>query len=116
MTRQQLLEEVRNLILAQNSCLFPDEVGESASLTYDLGMDSLHLEQLISGIKEQIVELEFTPWYIRAARHGQDTVGGLVDYIDERQALAPARSVRPALAVSSEVGCAPAPVLEAEQA
>lgn len=96
MIRQQLLEQVQNLILAQNTCLFPDDVEESASLTYDLGMDSLHLELLISGIKEQVADLEFTPWYIKAARHGQDTVGGLVDYIEERWSQAAARSVKPA--------------------
>lgn len=113
MTRQQLLEEVRNLILAQNPCLFPDDVGEAASLTYDLGMDSLHLECLISSIKDGIIELEFTPWYIRAARHGADTVGGLVDYIDERQALAPVRAARPAV-VAPQVVASAEPVLGAE--
>ena len=57
---------------------------EFSSLTYDLGMDSLHLESLIAGLKEQVAEMEFTPWYVKASRRGYDTVGSLVDYIEER--------------------------------
>jgi acyl carrier protein len=84
MDRQQILDYVRNHILATNTGLYPDDVTEFASLTYDLGMDSLHLESLISGLKENVAEMEFTPWYIKASRRGYDTVGSLVDYIEER--------------------------------
>jgi hypothetical protein len=30
-----------------------------------------------------VADIEFTPWYIKASRRGYDTVGSLVDYIDE---------------------------------
>jgi|GEM_PF-1548677 acyl carrier protein len=115
MTRQQILDQVRNIILSRNDCLFPDDVAEAASLTYDLGMDSLHLASLIATIKEEIAEVEFTPWYIRAARHGQDTVGGLVDYLEERAAQMPAREPRPAAMPASQVAAVGGAVLETEQ-
>ena len=83
MHRQEILDNVRNIILATNSGLFPDDVSEFASMTYDLGMDSLYLESLISRLKEEVADIEFTPWYIKASRRGHDTVGSLVDYIDE---------------------------------
>jgi hypothetical protein len=48
MHRQEILDNVRNIILATNGGLFPDDVSEFASMTYDLGMDSFHLESMIS--------------------------------------------------------------------
>jgi acyl carrier protein len=83
MDRQQLLDHVRNHILRLNAGLYPDEVTEFASMTYDLGMDSFYFESLISNLKEEVADIEFTPWYIRASRRGCDTVGSLVDYIEE---------------------------------
>jgi acyl carrier protein len=84
MDRQQILDYVRNQILSTNTALFPDDVTEFSSMTYDLGMDSFYLEALISKLKEEVADIEFTPWYIRASRRGYDTVGSLVDYIEER--------------------------------
>nr|AYM52249.1 hypothetical protein [Cystobacter sp.] len=84
MHRQEILDHVRNIILATNSGLFPDDVSEFASMTYDLGMDSFHLESMISRLKDEVADIEFTPWYIKASRRGHDTVGSLVDFIDER--------------------------------
>ncbi len=93
MHRQEILDHVRNIILATNNGLFPDDVSEFASMTYDLGMDSFHLESMISRLKDEVADIEFTPWYIKASRRGHDTVGSLVDFIDERLSqLAPARS------------------------
>nr|AYM53430.1 hypothetical protein [Melittangium lichenicola] len=85
MHRQEILDHVRNIILATHTGLFPDDVSEFASMTYDLGMDSFHLESMISRLKDEVANIEFTPWYIRASRRGHDTVGSLVDFIDERQ-------------------------------
>lgn len=84
MHRQEILDNVRNIILATNQGLFPDDVSEFASMTYDLGMDSFHLESMISRLKDEVADIEFTPWYIKASRRGHDTVGSLVDFIDER--------------------------------
>lgn len=84
MHRQEILDHVRNIILATNNGLYPDDVSEFASMTYDLGMDSFHLESMISRLKDEVADIEFTPWYIKASRRGHDTVGSLVDFIDER--------------------------------
>ncbi|PTL81414.1 acyl carrier protein [Vitiosangium sp. GDMCC 1.1324] len=84
MHRQEILDHVRNIILATHTGLFPDDVSEFASMTYDLGMDSFHLESMISRLKDEVADIEFTPWYIKASRRGHDTVGSLVDFIDER--------------------------------
>jgi acyl carrier protein len=84
MHRQEILDHVRNIILGTNNGLYPDDVSEFASMTYDLGMDSFHLESMISRLKDEVADIEFTPWYIKASRRGHDTVGSLVDFIDER--------------------------------
>jgi acyl carrier protein len=84
MHRQDILDHVRNIILATNNGLYPDDVSEFASITYDLGMDSFHLESMISRLKDEVADIEFTPWYVKASRRGHDTVGSLVDFIDER--------------------------------
>ena len=94
MHRQEILDHVRNIILATNNGLFPDDVSEFASMTYDLGMDSFHLESMISRLKDEVADIEFTPWYIKASRRGHDTVGSLVDFIDER--MSPVDTTRPA--------------------
>lgn len=85
MHRQEILDHVRNIILATHTGLYPDDVNEFSSMTYDLGMDSFHLESMISRLKDEVANIEFTPWYIKASRRGHDTVGSLVDFIDERQ-------------------------------
>ena len=84
MHRQDILDHVRNIILGTNNGLYPDDVSEFASITYDLGMDSFHLESMISRLKDEVADIEFTPWYVKASRRGHDTVGSLVDFIDER--------------------------------
>jgi acyl carrier protein len=96
MHRQEILDHVRNIVLGTHTGLFPDDVAEFASMTYDLGMDSFHLESMISRLKEEVADIEFTPWYIKASRRGHDTVGSLVDFIDERlMALPTAARARP---------------------
>ncbi len=85
MKRPQILSFVRQSILSINPDLSPDDISESSSLTQDLSFDSLRLEALIASLKEELCNLEFTPWYVRASRRGQDTIGSLVDFIQERQ-------------------------------
>ncbi|MBE3012127.1 acyl carrier protein [Microbispora sp. NEAU-D428] len=91
MNRHQIAEQVRHLIRAQCASLEIDEVSEDASLTYDLGMDSLQIGSLIAAIREEIADIEFSPWYIDSGWNGQDTVGGLTDYIAERAVRTPAQ-------------------------
>lgn len=85
MERPQILCFVRQSILSINQDLGPDDVKESSSLTQDLSFDSLRIESLIASLKEGLGSLEFTPWYVRASRRGQDTIGSLIDFIQERQ-------------------------------
>lgn len=101
MHRQEILDHVRNIILATNNGLYPDDVSEFASMTYDLGMDSFHLESMISRLKDEVADIEFTPWYIKASRRGHDTVGSLVDFIDERLSQV-ASAEAPALSANAE--------------
>jgi len=59
-------------------------VSASASLTGDLGMDSLDIEALIAGIREHIADITFTQWYVTTSRTGDDTIGSLAAYIDTK--------------------------------
>ncbi len=111
MHRQEILDHVRNIILATNNGLYPDDVSEFASMTYDLGMDSFHLESMISRLKDVVADIEFTPWYVKASRRGHDTVGSLVDFIDERLA-----SLAPAVNAATSTAATPNAQLEAEVA
>ncbi|WP_309895228.1 hypothetical protein [Archangium sp.] len=111
MHRQEILDHVRNIILATNNGLYPDDVSEFASMTYDLGMDSFHLESMISRLKDEVANIEFTPWYVKASRRGHDTVGSLVDFIDERLA-----SLAPAVSAATSTAATPNTQLEAEVA
>jgi len=111
MHRQEILDHVRNIILATNNGLYPDDVSEFASMTYDLGMDSFHLESMISRLKDEVANIEFTPWYVKASRRGHDTVGSLVDFIDERLA-----SLAPAVSAATSLTATPNAQLEAEVA
>lgn len=85
MERSQIFSFIKQSILSINESLSPDEVKESSSLAQDLGFDSLHLEMLITKLKEELVDTEYTPWYVRASRRGQDTVAGLIDFIHEHR-------------------------------
>ncbi|HYO51718.1 hypothetical protein [Archangium sp.] len=107
MHRQEILDHVRNLILTINNGLYPDDVSEFASMTYDLGMDSFHLESMISRLKDEVADIEFTPWYIKASRRGHDTVGSLVDFIDERL---PSGTPAPSLEAPSTAGSNAGPI------
>jgi len=48
-----------------------------------------------------VADIEFTPWYIKASRRGHDTVGSLVDFIDERLAAMPSALRAPRTAPES---------------
>jgi len=85
MSRQELLDRVRNLLLTLNGQVDAyDDLSESASLIQDLGLDSFALESLFSSIRDEILDVEFTPWFVRASRRGEDTVASLVDYVMEQ--------------------------------
>jgi hypothetical protein len=57
-----------------------DALAEGASLVYDLGLDSLRLEELAALVKRELSSADLTPWYVRASG-GHDSVGELVDFL-----------------------------------
>jgi aryl carrier-like protein len=79
--RAPIFAWLRASLLAIDDSLRADMIVEGASLMTDLGLDSLRLEELVARIKTERPELDLTPWYVRAARSGQDTVGSLVDFL-----------------------------------
>lgn len=81
MDRSHVFSFVRQIISSISQEVGPDDVKESSSLTQDLGFDSLRLEMLITSIKDGLLDTEFTPWYVRASRRGEDTVASLIDFI-----------------------------------
>lgn len=85
MERSQIFSCVCQSILSINESLTREDISESSSLTQDLGLDSFRLELLIAKLKEELLDTEYTPWYVRASRRGQDTVCGLIDFIHERR-------------------------------
>ena len=81
MDRSQVFSFIRQSISSINQEVGLDDVSESCSLTQDLGFDSLRLEMLITSIKDGLLDTEFTPWYVRASRRGEDTISSLIDFI-----------------------------------
>lgn len=55
-----------------------------ASLTGDLGLDSLTLTSLFASVKAEFGHLSLAPWFIAASNHGTDTIGSLAAFIAEQ--------------------------------
>ena len=59
----------------------PSRVSDGASLTTDLGLDSLELMNLFALIERKIGAVDLMPWMIGSAAGGGDTVGSLCRYV-----------------------------------
>jgi hypothetical protein len=81
--RNELVAWLRNAVMEINPGLSGEQVLEEASLIHDLGFDSLSLESLLAQVKSRVPGIDLTPWYVRAARQGQDTIASLVDFLME---------------------------------
>lgn len=81
--RNELAAWVRNAVMDINPVLSREQVLEEASLVHELGFDSLALESLIAQVKSRVPGIDLTPWYVRAARQGHDTIASLVDFLME---------------------------------
>lgn len=57
-----------------------------ASLTGDLGLDSLCLTSLFGMVKKEIGRVELSTWFIRASNSGTDTIGSLSVYLADQLA------------------------------
>jgi len=62
-------------------------VPSDASLTGELGLDSLTLTALFASVKAEFGHVSLAPWFIAASNAGTDTVGSLSGYIAERIAI-----------------------------
>lgn len=62
-------------------------VPATASLTGDLGLDSLTLTSLFATVKTRFGHLSLAPWFIAASNSGTDTIGSLAAFIAERVTL-----------------------------
>lgn len=89
MTKSELFLKVQNTILQQSKNLNSSDIREDVSLVDQLGLDSLHLSNLVHALKGQGLDIDYTPWFIHASRRGQDTVGGLVDFLFENSSQDP---------------------------
>jgi acyl carrier protein len=65
--------------------LATEDLPLQASLTQDIGLDSLDLEQLFAFIKTHVVDVDLTPWLLSAARKGSDSLASLADFLASAQ-------------------------------
>ncbi|HET6211664.1 MAG TPA: hypothetical protein VFE14_02195 [Micromonosporaceae bacterium] len=70
----------RNLVAVKPS-LEPSMVRLNSSLTADLGLGSLDLVELASGLADDYGPMDLAPWLSQAMRPGGDTVGSLVAFL-----------------------------------
>lgn len=87
MRHDEILADVRVALLAVNSDLREEEIREEVELVDQLGLDSLNLAQLIENLRQKHHSINFTPWFVDAARQGRDTVGRLVEFIAQNSVL-----------------------------
>jgi hypothetical protein len=81
MSREEIESWLRLTILQVQDGLSSDQVVASASLFQDLGFDSLTFEKLVGTIESAVLGKDLTPWYVRAASHGEDTLGSLIEFL-----------------------------------
>jgi hypothetical protein len=81
MHREQVEEWLTQTILEISDGLAREQIVASASLFRDLGFDSLAFEKLVGLIETSALSRDLTQWYFRAARHGEDTIGSLIDFL-----------------------------------
>ncbi|WP_224367737.1 acyl carrier protein [Hyalangium versicolor] len=89
--RDELVAWMQDAIREIRLDLSREQVEEEASLVHDLGFDSLALEGLMARVKARFPSVDLTPWYMRAAQHGQDSLATLVDFLLQMDARNPPR-------------------------
>ena len=83
MHREDVEAWLRRTILELQEGLSSEQIVDSASLFQDLGFDSLAFEKLVGIIESTALNRDLTQWYFRAARHGEDTIGSLIEFLLE---------------------------------
>jgi acyl carrier protein len=94
MRRADLVRMICETVIAANPTIAAVDVDQTSSLSDQLGLDSVQFEKMIAAIKERVVDINLTPWCIRANRPGEDTISSLVDYIESRLASASPASIK----------------------
>jgi len=79
--REQILAELRAHLLSEDPSLTIEALPPDVSLTTALGLDSGRLASLFAMVRSRISDRDLTPWLIQASRRGQDTLGGLADFL-----------------------------------
>ena len=83
MRREDVELWLKGTILELQDGLAIEQIVSSASLFQDLGFDSLAFEKLAGIIESTVLKRDLTQWYYRVVRHGEDTVGSLLDFLLE---------------------------------
>jgi hypothetical protein len=76
--------------MSEDPSLTPEALPQDASLTAGLGLDSGRLASLFAMVRARISDRDLTPWLIQASRRGQDTLGGLADFLAREAVPTPA--------------------------
>ena len=84
MRKEEILADVQLALLKINSDLDVRNITEPVELVDGLGLDSLNLANLIESLRAKYSDINFMPWFIEAAKKGQDTVGRLVEFIEAK--------------------------------
>lgn len=79
--RDQILDQLRAHLISENPTLSVEGLPQDVSLTAALGLDSGRLASLFAMVRSRISDRDLTPWLIQASRSGQDTLGGLADFL-----------------------------------
>lgn len=72
---------MRAHLISEDPKLSVEALPQDASLTAALGLDSSRLASLFEMVRARISDRDLTPWLIQASRQGQDTLGGLADFL-----------------------------------
>jgi acyl carrier protein len=87
-TESDLWKTVSAYIGAVKPTVDPSKINPQASLTADIGLDSLDLVELASRIGAEFPQCDIMPWLTEASSPGKDTVGTFVAHLERQLAEA----------------------------
>ena len=99
MPTQNIIDDLIELLRDASPSALPEPLPIDCSLTDGLGLDSLVLTHLFSGIRQRFGPVELTDWFI-ASMGSRDTLASLADW------LAAAAELRYPPTATSRRGCA----------
>jgi acyl carrier protein len=81
--QEQLWQSVTGHIRHVKRTLDASALNPDASLTGDLGLDSLDLVQLSASLSEDFPDVDLAPWLAQASLPGMDTLSSLITHLTE---------------------------------